>query len=79
MNSNTTATLTFDLDLAYDCEGIDEGLAEFLACAPYATVKVLEAAGPAGWPLVRFVIPSSKLDEFAEAYGIDADELLELA
>ena len=80
MNNDTTQMISFDLDLAYEEEGIDEGLAAFLAEVPFVTeATVLLASGPGGgWPLVRFTFPADKLGAFAEAYGIDEEELTEL-
>jgi len=71
---------TVNLDFAADspAEAL-EGLAALVQAVPGLSWQLLEAEGPAGWPLVAFTVPSEQAAAFEAAYGLLPGELAALA
>jgi hypothetical protein len=66
----------FEIDFAAD--DFAEGLQLLGEAVPSARVKVLEAEGEGGWPLIRVEVDEADVVAFAEWYEVDLDELLAL-
>jgi hypothetical protein len=69
-------TTTVQLDFAADslAEAI-ASLGALVEAVPGLRWELAEAAGPAGWPLVAFTVPTEALEALEAAYGLEPGEL----
>lgn len=71
----------FEVDITFDerTENIGMVLEEIAAKMPNVWVRVIKVVGPGGgWPMMEVMMPEEAVAEFAEWYGWEVEDLVEV-